>query len=307
MPYEHDFVQYRPVINLTLTATDQEQTPFITLPMVFPNAHTLEFTVPAHVLLPGKHYEFRLGFAFSTYTYYTNQVVAKTFDSSSPFVSHVQMMSTSNSITVSWLEPEYAEHIIGYSLRVLYNQLGNGDATNYRQWNVSMLSVFDSRSLTLSQTSQTITCSSTVSSRCLSPFTTYVLEIAVIRETGHDMPSYYYVSTQKVPVVKKNTAAFNLHAAHILVSFLNGVEALPVGTRLVSTAYSPAYITSQNSDLLFGLNRSTIESVSSNVVKITFSEDEYSLILKQLLSLSFSPLTLHYGQSQTILMSVSCL
>ena len=195
-PYALNFIQYRAVANLTLSKSGNDlSTPFTTLPMSFENAITHQFTVPQHALIAGAYYEFRLGYPFESYTYYTNSMFTKTFDASSPFVNNVQTWSIDTILSVSWGEPAYSDGIVGYSVSIWYEQIGNAGIARAQAWNVSTLNLVTSFDLTLAQTSFVYGCTALGASDCLWPFTTYVVGVSVIRQTGVDVPEYIYVST----------------------------------------------------------------------------------------------------------------
>ena len=66
-PYAHNFVQYRPVANLTSTlAYNDTTTPWMTLPIIPQDIPSM--LVPSSVLVGGAYYEFQLGFQSGIHT-----------------------------------------------------------------------------------------------------------------------------------------------------------------------------------------------------------------------------------------------
>lgn len=309
LPYVLNFVQVKLVSNLTEDAANDDSNGFETLPIIFQNARTLALTIPKSSLIDGQEYAFRLGFPFATYNYYTNALRVKTFDASSPFVNTVQSASTHSNFTISWLPPEYADRILGYSLRVLYNQTENAADPNPRYWNTSALHVFDSRALSLSQTTQTVTCSTLNTNACISQYTTYVVEISVIREDGKERPSYFYVSTLKTPVivVKTDKASFNLYQRQLTITFVNNISHYPANTNLLSTPFSPLYVKSNDNNFLYYFGSGVVESLASTVLRISFSENEYLTFVERMFAIPFSPLTLYHSKDKSINLTISCL
>ena len=192
-PYALNFVQYRKVMNLTQTAAADDLTPFTVLPMVFENS-AQQFVVPQDVLLVGTYYEFRLGFPFPSYTYYTDSVVVMTFDSESPFVNNLVNSTTSTSISLSWEIPEYADGIFSYEVSYYVGDLGNGGVNN-PSWNVSALTFLGMMQATLIDSTAVLGCPSGTGPSCLVPYTTYLVQVTVIRKAGPDAPLTVYIAT----------------------------------------------------------------------------------------------------------------
>ena len=293
-PYALNFVQYRAVLNKTLAATDSDPTPYTTLPMVFPNAHTYEFLIPRLWLVDGTAYEFRLGFPFADYTFYTNSLIAKTFDVNSPFVNSVSTVSTNQSISVSWNEPEYADGIVGY--RVLLYSTGT---------------LISSMDLTLTETSVVLGCSDVTSvEACLMPVTTYLIGISVIRQTGPDSPKYVYASTLMtvVPVVLQNTSSLFLFGGDIMITFVANVP-IYNNTPINETFLYPASLMNTGHDVVLDLSGSIVQSISGTIMKVIMSYTEAELLISQVFSLSiFTPMSIAFGtQPSSIILSYQCL
>jgi hypothetical protein len=310
-PYGSNFVQIRLVANRTQSLTELDTTPFVTLPMVFSNSHALDFKVLAAYLTVGRYYEFRLGFPYSSYTYFTNSLFVKTYDASSPFVSRVQLSSTNASITVSWVAPEYADGIVGYRLQVLYSGTGNGALTN-SQWSASALKVFVLIDVPFSSTRRTITCVNGTASACLSSFTKYVVSIAVIRQVGADSPLVFNVTTAKTVVIataKRDVAQLFLFAGAISVSFASaGAPTYAVAAPIFDTIFWPAALTNKNNDIRLNLTSSTVQTLWDGTIKIEFSEAEFASLQTMAFAVSaFSTMSFHFGDNHTIAMTYHCL
>ena len=308
-PYALNFIQYRAVVNLTLSVSGNDlSTPFTTLPMSFENAITHQFTVPQHALIAGAYYEFRLGYPFESYTYYTNSLFAKTFDASSPFVNNVQTWSIDTMLSVSWGEPEYSDGIIGYKVSIWYQQVGNAGMSHAQQWNTSTLSAVTVFDLSLAQTSFMYGCTDLSASDCLSPFTTYVVGVAVIREGVTDVPEYIYVSTRATALASHNSSSLFLHGARIMMHFASEVS-LYNSVVIGSTFLSPVQVVNTVGDLRVNLTASVVVSMSNTSLQILLSETEYSSMVGVIYgsSFKFSSMMLVFGGGQSIPLSIYCL
>ena len=285
---------------MTLTQQDTN-TPYITLPIVFENAYARAFTVPLSVLAAGAYYEFRLGFPFPTYTSYTDTIVAKTFDSSSPFINSVVTSSTNSSISVSWGAPEYSDGAVGYSVRIYYKVIGNGNGKS-RHWDVSQVTLAASLSFGLSQTSFSFGCDSGSNVDCLSPFTVYRVDISVIRQSGAGSPVSVYVTTAKtvVPVVAKSTAVMFLFGKKITVTLVDTVPNYPANTPISSSILYPFALKSIHGELNYQLKNSSMQTTGNHTIVVTMSEAEFTDIVNELFgTLTFSVISMFYGASNT--------
>jgi hypothetical protein len=308
-PYVLNFVQYRLVTNLTLAAAFAFDTSsFTTLPMVFQNGLTRSFTVPRAALMDGSFYEFRLGFTFATYTYYTNILLAKTFDANSPFVGNVKSVSSDSSITVTWSEPEYNDGIVGYKVSVLYRQPGNGGLVN-PSWDAGSLSAIASIGLPLTKTNVTVGCLGTETSGCLSAYTTYLIQISVLRQAGLDVPKSIYVSTLRASPNRFNTSSLSLYGGWLTINFTAPIPQYD-NVPLSSTFLQPARVRTQLGDIDLDLANSTVHSTSATSVKIVidYAGFEY-LYLTQSLNARFywTTASLQYSGDASIVLSIYCL
>ena len=309
-PYAHNFVQYRPVVNLTASLSYNDTiTPWTTLPVIPQEMSSM--LVPANVLVGGAYYEFRLGFQSGLHTSVSNTLVAKTFDASSPFVSNVMTEALDTILTVSWGEPVYNDDIVGYSLSIYYLQPGNAGVSN-QQWGASVSTLVTSLMLPLTQRSLTYGCADLSASDCLTPYTTYLVDIAVIRTTGHDAPRSLFVSTQHPIESLHNTSSIYLYALTITMNFTVSVPWYGQSTPVNATFLHPLNLhTTRSADLSINLTRSMVTSVSSTSIKIILSLPEYEYITAATIyypPFLFTPFMLRYGPAQTVEpCSVHCL
>lgn len=298
-------------MNLTWTATHNDSaTPYQTLPIVFENSHTLQFTVPKANLNAGTYYELRMGFPFPTHTFYTNSRVLKTYDANSPYVGNVQTSSTNGSVSLTWDAPEYADGIVGYTVRISYQTIGNGIISN-PQWNSTTLTLLQSVDLSLSSTTITFGCLSGVTNgTCLSSYTTYYVDVSVIRELGPDPPRGFYVSTLQtiIPIVRYDTATFFLHGASVTFDFVLPVQTYSADTRVSSTFLFPLSIQTKLGDVVMSLNEAVVTSISNTSLVVTMSEDDYGILLNGLFNVRhLTRLQVTYGSaSKTIVVQYHC-
>ena len=310
-PYAQNFVQFRKVANLTASVSNNDlATHYTTLSMVFMSGGARQFTVPNSVLVPGAHYEFRLGFPFPSYTYYTNTLVAKVFDAESPFVSGVEVAATDVLSTVSWSPPEYSVGVVGYRVAIMYKTLGNGPISNPKWTAADNLQLVSSKDLSLTQTSIRLGCTDVSSPSCLVAFTTYLVQISVIRQSGVDSAKSVYFSTLHTQRSARNASSMHLYGGTIKLDLTVAVPRYRDAS-IASTFLHPLVLSNKRGDLaLSQLTESTVNSISTTSVLIRLSEKEASVLLEQLHQSSFgySTMFLAYGDSRASLMiQPSCL
>ena len=300
-PYAQNFVQYRKVANLTASESENDlATQYTTLSMSFMSGGAKQFVVPAHVLTAGAHYEFRLGFPFPSYTYYTNTLIAKVFDANSPFVNSVGTAASDVLSTVSWGAPEYSVGIVGYRVALLYKAVGNGDVVNPQWTAADNLQLVSSNDLPLTQTSIVLGCTDVSSSSCLAAFTTYLVQISVIRQSGVDSAKSVYFSTLHTQLSARNSSTMFLHGGKITVHFTVAVPTYN-NVSIGSTLLSPLTLHNKRGDLaLSSLNQSRVQSISGTAVEIRLSESEYNALVGQLKmpAFAYSAMWLTYGGDQ---------
>jgi hypothetical protein len=291
-PYTLNFVQYRPIVNLTLTGPNNDNiAAFKTLSMVFESAFSKEFLIPRVYLGDGAWYEFRLGFVFSDYTAYTNTRTAKTFDASSPFVNSVVFQSTNQSISVSWEAPEYADGIVGYKTQISYLQRGIVPGP----WNTSLSTVLDATQVSLTHRTVMLGCSSFGTSGCLYPSTTYLIEIAVIRNSGIEKYVPFYYSTVATPMKATNMSQLFFRGGSIKMSFVSAVPRYN-NTPVSLSFLHPLRIGNANNNVNIDLTSSTVLSSSDASLVVWFSIGEFLDLSRQIyLANVFSAMTLYYG------------
>jgi hypothetical protein len=292
-PYTLNFVQYRSVVNLTLTGPNNDNTAaFKTLPMVFESSFSKEFLIPQFYLGDGVWYEFRLGFVFRDYTAYTNTRTAKTFDASSPFVNSVVLESTNQSISVSWEAPEYATGIVGYKVQISYLIRGIVPGP----WNTSLSILLDASQVPLTQKMVMLGCSPIeATSVCLYPSTTYLIEIAVIREGGVKKFSSFYYSTVATPMMAMNISRLFFRGRSIKMNFVSAVPRYN-NTPISSTFLHLLRIGNAQNNVNINLTSSTVLSFSDTSLVVSLSIGEFKELAHQIyLANVFSVMTLYYG------------
>ena len=311
-PYGLNFIEYRRVTNATVTASYLDDSAFETLPMVFENAQSLSLQVPKTWLAEGAHYEFRMAYPFSSYTYRTNSLVVKTFDAASSFVSSVTWVATHDRIDLMWEAPEHSEGLVGYEIRVLYEQEGNGDELN-PSWTASELTVLGSTQVDLTSTSLVIGCNAAGAKlrACLSVYTIYYAEISVIRERGTDEPRHFYMSTTHVDKSSYDHSEIYIYSGDVFVQFVMPIGWVSNGTVEISaTPFAGARIESPSRDLVVELTHSKVTMLSATEMSIVLSHDEYELLLLQIddVDFVFTSLRLVYaGGNKSMPMSEFCL
>ena len=304
-PYTLNFVQFRPVVNLTWTATyNDTTTPWQTVLQVFENDYTLQLllTLSSSTLKSGTYYEFRLGYPFPTHTFYTNSIVAKTFDQNSPFVSFVQTQSTNSTISVTWQPPEYAAGIIGYSVQLSYLTAGNGVVMS-PSWSTLQLTQVASASLPLSGLSITFGCITPSTLQCLIPFTTYQVVISVLRQSESNSAKAFYVTTLKtvLPIVYHNSSSLYFFGNVLNATFVNRIPNYSSLTSVAQTFLWPLWIMSTSGDVNVSLADSTVQSISNTTIQISLSSSSYNLVMQEvILSGTPSPLFLQYGNDESV-------
>ena len=294
VPHGLNFVEYRRVSNLSLTVSGLDVSPYLTLPMVFDNEYSLVFKVPKEWLVDGAFYEFQMAYPFSSYTYRTNSIVVKTFDASSPFVSSVTWTSTHDEIKLSWKAPEHAAGLIGYKVRALYQQEGNGDQL-MPSWTASELTVLGETQVDLTTTSVTIGCNTASAqlTECLATYTIYYVEVSVIREGGTDAPRHFYIYTTLLEKSSYDHSEIYIYSGDMFVTFVEPIGWMSNGT--VEIGMSPlagARFQSPSGDLVVELTHSTVRSVSATQIRIVLSYEEYESMRAQIYRLEFTFMSL---------------
>jgi hypothetical protein len=297
-PLALNFVQYRRVANATTTTTGVDPTPFVTLSLPFP-AGARQLLVPSSVLQEGATYQFRLGFPHPDFTYYSNSLVAKAFEASSRFVSHVLDSRQASSISISWEAPEYLTGLVGYQVSLLYLEPGNGGLAN-PSWNASQLQVATRVSLPSTEVSVIFGCiEDSNSSECLLPFTLYRVEISVVREGGAESPLVHYTSTLPFSTRQHDYAEVFGSSGDLFVVFQhNQSELYAPGTSIQQTMFAGARVTSKNRDVDLDLRNSTVQSLSASRFWIRLSDADFYWLLHDVIErLDYSEWTLSFGSA----------
>ncbi len=305
-------MQYREVANLTVTRSANDvSTPFTTLPMLFTSASTREFVVPISVLKPGVYYEFRLGFPFTTHTYYTNSMLAKTFGPTSRVVANVVIKPSDTAVRLSWDAPENTIGFVGYRLAVYYSKLRNGAAKPFSpDADTRGLALFSSIEIVYALAAATFGCTNRSEPvPCLTPYTHYLMYFSVLRADGpDDVRTLPFTTLHDLQM--SNSSALFLYGATLALTL---TTTLPVyaNTPLGASLLYPVYLNNTNGDVTLALSEEgTVNSVSPSSVRISLVGADYDSLRAQLLaaSLEFSPFSLFFGQeSYRVPVSIYCL
>ena len=216
-PYAHLIVQYRPVSNLTATLTyNDSATPWSMLDTVALSIPSM--LVPASDLVGGSYFEFRIGYLSGIHTALSNPqtILAMVYTATSLIVTSVVSTSTESSLSLSWHAPAYSDNVIGYDVSIFSSGLGNA-AEPTGAWNVSNSQLVASARVALTATLYAYGCAnSTVD--CLTAFTTYLVQISVIRTTGQDAPFPLYVATQPtIPLLDLQLQSVSVQSTQVTV------------------------------------------------------------------------------------------
>jgi hypothetical protein len=198
-----------------------------------------------------------------------------------------------------WHAPEDSEGLIGYRVGVSYLVKGNGDVL-LPHWSVSDLTVLGHADLSLTSTSATIGChvDSAAIKACIFEYTTYYIEISVIRESGVDAPRAFYVATTLLERSAYDHSEIYIYSGDIFVVFVDDAEWMVSGTMAIGdTPFVGARIESPSKDLVVELRNSTVVQTSLREFKIEMSHDEYELMLEitDRFEFTFTSLRLVYG------------
>ena len=294
VPYGLNFMEYRRVSNLSVAVHGLDVSPYLTLPMVFDSADSLVFKVPKILLAEGAHYEFRMAYPFTSYTYRTNSIIVKTFDASSSFVSSVTWTSTHNEIKLSWKAPEHSAGLIGYKVRVLYQQEGNGDQLN-PSWTASELTALGETQVDLATTSATIGCdaASAQLTECLATYTIYYVEVSVIREGGTDEPRHFYIYTTLLEKSSYDHIEVYIYNGDMFMTLVEPIGWMSNGTvEIGASPFAGARFQSPSGDLVVELEHSTVRSMSATQIKIVLSHEEYESMRAQIYRFNFTFMSL---------------
>ncbi len=308
-PVSLNFVQYRLISNITAARAFGSSNAFTTLDLSFRHADQKEAFIPISLLAAGQHYEFRMGFPYVGFTYYSNSQFVKTFGAGSGYVGQVQWTSTNETIRVWWEAPEDTEGLIGIRVQLCLKEKGNGRLKS-PSWSDDELVLV--RSVELSAVSEIVElgCQSGPVS-CLYPNTFYAIDIVTHRSTSVSLTKRVYAST-KAPVVSsapQDTAKVYSWAEGITLSFVEPISvSYPVGTPLTQTFLHPAYV--KNKDISILLNTSVVGGSSALVLNLTLGLAELRIAAAYSTrpDYVYSRLFFQYGpEGRELLLSPSCM
>jgi hypothetical protein len=157
--------------------------------------------------------------------------------------------------------------------------------------------------LSLTSTSATIGCHAPSADLtvCLSEYTTYYVEISVIRESGEDASTAFYVATTLLERSAYDHSEIYIYSGDIFVLFVDEAGWMVNGTMAIGdTPFVGARIESPSKDLVVELRNSTVVQTFSREFKIEMSYDEYHQMLTLIdrFEFTFTSLRLVYGVEQ---------
>jgi len=133
-------------------------------------------------MLDNTYYEFRLGFPFPTYTYYTNSLVAKTYSTNAKYIVSYTLTPTNTSVIANWETPEYTIGLLSIDVQIFTFGVGNGRLINHTNLNISQGVVAFYQQLPAFSTMTVFGCNDTDSDDCLEPYTLYCFLGLIIRD-----------------------------------------------------------------------------------------------------------------------------
>ena len=161
--------------------------------------------------------------------------------------------------------------------------------------------------LPLTQLSLTYGCTDLSAGDCLTPYTRYLVEIAVIRTTSigttaKGAPKSVYISTQHSIASGHNSSSIFLYALTITMNFTVAVPFYGESTPINATFLHPLNLHTTKEDLNIDLTQCSVYSVSNSSIKVVLSVSEYEYIVSTIYARSFlfTPFLIQYGSAQTV-------
>ncbi len=295
-PYYRNFIEYRPIANLTAAYAQKDNLPFMRFPFSFSSFNTRRAELRNNSLLvPGVVYEFRMAYTAPSYVYYTNSQYGRIYGINSTKVRGLKSSSSDSSVFLSWNAPEFVSGLLGYQVRLYIG-------STIQTFNMTRTSLMFS-----------YYCNSGV---CLQPETAYNLSVACIRDRGIDSPLMLTVTTQAIPAGIENQpgspsvtkAEFRLFTEQIVLTFVYPTISYGHDTVVAATFLFPLRLSTLRQGVNLTLSTSTVVSISATSLVIKLKTPESTQLLDQLRSISvFSPLMLYYGDGQAIKVTYICL
>jgi hypothetical protein len=202
---------------------------------------------------------------------------AKAFSAESAFVGHVLHTATATSMKVSWEAPEYSDELTGYQVSLWFKEVGNGDDEN-PVWDADELVLYGRQTLSPGVRSALFGCSDGLATiDCLSPYTHYFVEIAVLRGNVLESPLTFYTETLKR--VRDQVEMF-AHSGDIFVVFLSD-KAMLYGpnTPIEDTIFINASMVTTNGDFYLSLRNSTVQSLSPSTFHLRMSDEDFKYFI----------------------------
>jgi hypothetical protein len=115
-------------------------------------------------------------------------------------------------------------------------------------------------------------------SDCLTPYTHYFVEIAVLRNNVLEAPFAFYTATTKL--VRDQAEMFS-HSGDIFVVFLRDHPVVYSAiTPIKDTIFSNASLTTENREFYLSLRNSTVQSLSPSMFHLRLSDADYHFVLE---------------------------
>ncbi len=109
--------------------------------------------------------------------------------------------------------------------------------------------------------------------------------------------------------VRVNTSSLYLYGGSITMNFTVPVPNYQSNTPIASTFLSPVMLSNKRGDIRLSLATSTVQSVSSNVVKIVLSASEYNALVSKIMdpAFAYSSMTMTYGGNNSLALGAYCM
>jgi hypothetical protein len=269
-----------------------------------------EARLPSHLLLHGRFYEFRLGYRFPSYTYFSNVITIQTLSNSSLLVAKLHASTTNQSALITWAPPEYIADVVGYHVFVSFLASGSAGASTIGDF--ASIGFSESIFLPLMQNSIFIGCLDNTldGSQCLSPFSSYLIRVAVITSKAPQKPSSLVFTTKATvtPTERFDEASFYALAGLITLTFVAEMPVIADTTPIAASFLNQSVIVSQDGGFRLALLSATVRSRSSTVINVHLSLAEMNHTISYIYnaSQSYSPLSLKYS-GRALLLKPQCL
>jgi hypothetical protein len=278
--------------------------------------NALQYTPVRTIFVPADHldtsavYQFRLVVHFQAFDYRSAWCVASTVTREETRVSHfILQNSTSTSLDLSWMQPSVSDGLVGYRLTLSLVVPDNGlDLADAPTWEADRWTVQQTVHVSFGVSSYSFGCND-LGDVCLAANTVHRVELVHVRESRLiDSPAVLFATTAKAVIVG-DSAELYLHGATLFVS-----AAIPHSvtydskTDIKETFLHPCTILSSHGAVNVTLSSSTVQSLSTTLVRIRLSEADYRTLANQVYAASaMTPLILSFAGGQPIAINHQCM